>query len=569
MMHRPNANCRGCGVCSVCSHAPDGPSVLARLRTAQPWHPAPALAAPFTGLGPRSGHRPGLLGRVRRGHWIVLPSPLQRAYPQGVRKPAEAGWEEKHRGGRCPQGYKPWATPRFAGPRPVNRPEEGPTGEAGNRAEEGIAGEAVNRVEEVLPGQAANWSGESVRGRAGRGGTANAAFQPGGSAAGRLAVVAVVVLSLTGLAAGQSASGGPDLSPLGRLGVGHGGGVRVLDRHVRTRLGAMDQLAGSSSTAAWLGRHLGAGVLASSVQPSPWRARAERAYHRLHRFTVLWVGYAVASALLGASLAWPRRRLWRRSGLAVFAVATGALAAGSAIRWWLSDRPWYLPPMTGQFESVTAAALLGALAAGVLEWVSRRGWYALAASVFATVALLCGFTLPRAMGADIRPVQGILNNWILPLHVGVIILGYAMVAMGLVISLAYLVALARPGVRGRSGPRASGPDLCADRPEGLLAGLDRSNLVVAQLATLLIGAGTLLGAVWADYSWGRWWGFDPKETWALITFLVYVAIVHGRFWVRPSRRGLWTAGLTVAGAAGVLFNWVVVKYLLPSLHGYA
>lgn len=304
-----------------------------------------------------------------------------------------------------------------------------------------------------------------------------------------------------------------------------------------------------------------------AAQPSEARVSAEIVYNRMKRFTWAWAVYLPAFVLLAAGVA-TRRRALTGVGMGVFVLATLMLAAGFAIRWWISGRPWYLPPWMNQFESVTGAALLGAVAALVIEAITRKGLFAMGASFVATVALLCGYALPQRMGADIRPPQGILNNWILPLHVGTIILGYAMIGIGLVISVAYLLTL----VRHRDARRASAPvDLTGSLGDGpdRLAELDRCNLIVAQLACWMVTLGTILGAVWADYSWGRWWGFDAKETWALITMLIYLAIIHARPMVTARRRGLWTAGLTVAGAAVMLFNWVVVKYLLPSLHGYA
>jgi ABC-type transport system involved in cytochrome c biogenesis permease subunit len=88
-----------------------------------------------------------------------------------------------------------------------------------------------------------------------------------------------------------------------------------------------------------------------------------------------------------------------------------------------------------------------------------------------------------------------------------------------------------------------------------------------QVGVLLIAAGTILGGVWADYSWGRFWGWDPKEVWALITLLVYLIPLHGRFagWVN-------TFGLVIASVAcflSVIMAWYGVNFLLGvGLHSY-
>jgi len=84
--------------------------------------------------------------------------------------------------------------------------------------------------------------------------------------------------------------------------------------------------------------------------------------------------------------------------------------------------------------------------------------------------------------------------------------------------------------------------------------IDACNVVVLQLAFWLLGVGVILGAVWADQSWGRPWGWDPKETFALVTFIVYLVVVHTR--ISVANKGWWTAVLSVIGFFVMLFNWV-------------
>src|SRR5438876_8624661 len=90
---------------------------------------------------------------------------------------------------------------------------------------------------------------------------------------------------------------------------------------------------------------------------------------------------------------------------------------------------------------------------------------------------------------------------------------------------------------------------------------------VLQLGVLLLAAGTILGGVWANYSWGRFWGWDPKETWALIALLCYILALHGRL------AGWWTQfGLAVASVVcflAVLMAWYGVNFVLgKGLHSY-
>jgi cytochrome c biogenesis factor len=80
-------------------------------------------------------------------------------------------------------------------------------------------------------------------------------------------------------------------------------------------------------------------------------------------------------------------------------------------------------------------------------------------------------------------------------------------------------------------------------------------------------AGIILGAVWANESWGRYWGWDPKETWSLITLLFYLALIHGRMngWINKRN----TAVVNIVGLVVVLMTYFGVNYYLTGLHSYA
>jgi len=86
-----------------------------------------------------------------------------------------------------------------------------------------------------------------------------------------------------------------------------------------------------------------------------------------------------------------------------------------------------------------------------------------------------------------------------------------------------------------------------------------------QVAVLLLAVGTILGGLWADVSWGRFWGWDPKEVWALISLLVYLAILHGRFAGWFHNFGM--AFGTVFGASMIAMSWYGVNFGLPKLAG--
>ncbi|MHC5028538.1 MAG: cytochrome c biogenesis protein CcsA, partial [Planctomycetota bacterium] len=97
--------------------------------------------------------------------------------------------------------------------------------------------------------------------------------------------------------------------------------------------------------------------------------------------------------------------------------------------------------------------------------------------------------------------------------------------------------------------------------------LDGTTMVLMELSFIMLWAGLVMGAIWADHSWGRPWGWDPKEVFALNTFLVFAVLVHGRIKVKD--KGMWTAVIALVGAGVMLFNWIAINFVITGLHSYA
>ena len=200
---------------------------------------------------------------------------------------------------------------------------------------------------------------------------------------------------------------------------------------------------------------------------------------------------------------------------------------------------------------------------------AKRQWmFGAAAAALGTTALLFANTV-AIPSHDVAQVSGILaTSRILYIHVNVVIAAYALIALGFFIALFYLgvyyfktdttVRMAAAGLGEMDNPSG---------PEKLLRDLDKAHLVILQLAFWLLGLGILLGAYWADHAWGRWWGWDPKETWALITWIIYLIVIHLRFGVRKPH--LVTSWLSVIGFFVMLWTHWGVNLLLAGLHSYA
>jgi cytochrome c-type biogenesis protein CcsB len=253
---------------------------------------------------------------------------------------------------------------------------------------------------------------------------------------------------------------------------------------------------------------------------------------------------AVVGMLLHFGSGW---RLLYRGALASYLGALVALITGFAMRIAIAGRP----PVTNMYESVIYVGLGAALFGLLLELVYRQKYVLTAAAGVATVALILADNCPTVLDPSLRPLQPVLrSNFWLVTHVMTITLSYAAfaLAMGIAtITLGYYAA--------RSTNHTA------------IAALGRFTYKAIQIGVLLLATGTILGGVWADYSWGRFWGWDPKEVWALVALLGYLAVLHARFAGWVGHRGL--AALSVICFALVIMAWYGVNFVLGAgLHSY-
>jgi cytochrome c-type biogenesis protein CcsB len=222
-------------------------------------------------------------------------------------------------------------------------------------------------------------------------------------------------------------------------------------------------------------------------------------------------------------------------------------ASGIVMRCLIAGRP----PVTNMYESIIWVSFAVSFFGMIFFLRYRTPVYLLAALPVSLVALLLVHQMPIAMPSSIDPLVPVLrDNFWLTIHVLTITLSYAAFALAMGFGHILLFRYARDPVSAR-----------ADQPMHFW--LYR----VLQLGVILLAAGTILGGVWANYSWGRFWGWDPKETWALIALLCYILTLHGRL------AGWWTQfGLVVASVVcflAVLMAWYGVNFVLgKGLHSY-
>ncbi|MBL8745400.1 MAG: cytochrome c biogenesis protein CcsA [Phycisphaerae bacterium] len=310
--------------------------------------------------------------------------------------------------------------------------------------------------------------------------------------------------------------------------------------------------------------------VAPSVYPEPARMALQSYYFRAQNMTWVWLVYFVSLIFLVMSVAY-RWEAARGLGMGFFAVAFVLHTVALGWRWYVAGR-W---PNSNMFEAVTTSVWLGTIAVLVLEYAARRtpmrNLFALGGAAASMCALMAAHYVPQ-LNASINNMMPVLHDLWLYIHTNVIIASYALIAMASVTAVLYLVHRMLGGTASyaRVGGAASliesaTPGL--SRRVGLSEVFDGATMVLMELSFVLLWAGIVMGAIWADHSWGRPWGWDPKEVFALNTFLVFLVLVHVRLKVRD--KGLWTALLAIAGCGVMLFNWIVINFVISGLHSYA
>jgi cytochrome c-type biogenesis protein CcsB len=288
-------------------------------------------------------------------------------------------------------------------------------------------------------------------------------------------------------------------------------------------------------------------ALSSSIYPQERQLRLEYFYNHFEAFyRAIWC-YGIALIILITAHLRKRGRVLQNIGVAVAVLGLVFQAAGIVMRCLIAGRP----PVTNMYESIIWVSFAVSFFGMIFFTLYRALIYLLAALPVTLIALLLVHQMPIAMPSSIDPLVPVLrDNFWLTVHVLTITLSYAAFALAMGFGHILLWRYARNPAEAR-----------ADAPMHFW--LYR----VLQLGVLLLAAGTILGGVWANYSWGRFWGWDPKETWALIALLCYILALHGRL------ADWWTQfGLAVASVVcflAVLMAWYGVNFVLgKGLHSY-
>ena len=278
----------------------------------------------------------------------------------------------------------------------------------------------------------------------------------------------------------------------------------------------------------------------------PSKIKAEIFYNSFKPFQKAWIFYflfllACAALLIFKKpdfLKWP---------LPLAALGFASHTMGLGLRSYIMSRP----PVSNMYETVVWVPWTALIAGFVFYLRGIKPPFA-ASALLAFFCLLLTSLAPEILDARLQPLEAVLNsNFWLATHVLIITMSYSFFFLAFVLGdMALLSYLFKK-----------------TKPMALIDKMFHPIYRSIQWGLVFLAAGTILGGIWADYSWGRFWGWDPKESWALISLLAYLALLHGRLagWTGPF-------GMAVGAVMmffSVIMAWYGVNFILGAgLHSY-
>ncbi|WP_410494241.1 cytochrome c biogenesis protein CcsA [Capnocytophaga genosp. AHN8471] len=292
----------------------------------------------------------------------------------------------------------------------------------------------------------------------------------------------------------------------------------------------------------------------AEVLPSPAKIQTELWYNRINIFEQLFQAYLYLGTVLFIVLLWHifiPKQIFRRLtqiGIALLWLCFILHTVGLVVRWYLSGHA----PFSDAYESMI---YVGWSAIGVGLFFSRRSPLTVAATAFVTAMILM-IAHWNWMDPAIGTLQPVLNSYWLMLHVAVIVGSYGPFALGMLLGVLNLLLM-----------------IVTTPKNALKINLIQQELTIVNELALTVGLvmltiGNFLGGMWANESWGRYWGWDPKETWALISIMVYALVIHLR--LIPHWRGRWAFNfMSIVAFSSILMTYFGVNFYLTGMHSYA
>ncbi len=278
--------------------------------------------------------------------------------------------------------------------------------------------------------------------------------------------------------------------------------------------------------------------------PTPAAMDREVTYNAVRPTRVAWI--VLSAALLFSIVAWSRgSRILDGISLAGLIAGFGVMTWGIGTRWIIADRI----PAANMFESLLFLAWGVGLFAVVAFAFMRNRLVVLNANAMAALTMALTDLLP--IDGFIHPVAPVLAGtpW-LAIHVPIIMVSYSVLALGVVVAHMQI-----------------GFTIFAPRRDDLILRMNGLLYWYMHVGSILLIAGILTGSIWAASSWGRYWGWDPKEVWSLVAFLAYVAILHARWDRMIGPFGV--AAISIIAFQTILMTYLGVNFVLTSgMHSY-
>jgi cytochrome c-type biogenesis protein CcsB len=217
-------------------------------------------------------------------------------------------------------------------------------------------------------------------------------------------------------------------------------------------------------------------------------------------------------------------------------------------RWYISGHaPW-----SNAYEAIVYVAWATMFFGLAFDIKSKL---TVASAAFVT-AMILSAAYANWIDPEIANLQPVLNSYWLMIHVAVIVASYGPFALGMILGFVSLLLIFFTNEKNKTKMDLNIKEITYINEMSLTIGL------------IMLTIGNFLGGQWANESWGRYWGWDPKETWALISIMVYAFVIHARF--VPSLRGKWTFNLmSMFAFISILFTYYGVNFHLVGLHSYA
>ncbi len=292
----------------------------------------------------------------------------------------------------------------------------------------------------------------------------------------------------------------------------------------------------------------------AEVIPSTDKIQLEIAYNKANIFVKLSKYYRYVSLLmiLFVFLQIFNNKPWInyiiKALIAVIIVLFIAHFTGLAMRWYISgNAPW-----SNAYETIIFVGLSAMLFGLIL---GKKSSLTIAATTF-LVSTILFFAQQNWLDPEIANLVPVLNSWWLYVHVSIIVASYGPFGLGMILGIFSLFLIIFTNKNNKKKMNLHLKELTIINEMAVTVGL------------IMFTIGNFLGGMWANESWGRYWGWDPKETWALVSIMVYAFVLHMR--LIPGLRSRYTFNLwTIIAFASIMMTYFGVNFYLSGLHSYA